>query len=102
MRNPQIGDLVLEVSSWNQTWDPDSIEHLIGMEGVDRHPSGTLVDRYMVAPLHDQECHQGWRNASFIALPQLEPGLDGDLVGRYANARAKVAELLPHPERSAL
>lgn len=63
MRHPRPGDLVLEVSGIGRDWDPDQLGRLIRIEG--EFPD----DRYIVAPLHDPEREQGWRNSTFIALP---------------------------------
>jgi hypothetical protein len=74
MRNPRPGDLVLEVSPFSQMtperFDPDRIGRLIRTEAVD--PLEAVhegEERQVVAPLHDPQREQGWRNATFIALP---------------------------------
>jgi hypothetical protein len=63
MLNPQAGDLVLEISRLGgmkpDRFDPDSIGHLVRIEG----------DRWVVEPLHAPGALQGWRNATFVALP---------------------------------
>jgi hypothetical protein len=63
MRNPQPGDLVLEISRLGGMmpgrFDPDSIGKLLRVEG----------DRWVVEPLHAPGTEQGWQNAEFIALP---------------------------------
>jgi hypothetical protein len=66
MTNPRPGDLVIEMTSFGP-WDPDQIGRIIRIEKAD--PNDDLVERWVVAPLHDPEREQGWRNATFIAIP---------------------------------
>lgn len=65
MRNPQPGDLVIEVSGLNHTFDPDSVGRLIRIE----HPDDMDLTRWIVEPLHEPGREQGWRNAEFVAVP---------------------------------
>jgi hypothetical protein len=68
MRNPQPGDLVLEISRLGGMipgrFDPDSIGRLLRAESAD---GGR--DRWVVEPLHAPGTEQGWQNAEFVALP---------------------------------
>jgi len=70
MRNPQPGDLVLEVSRWGgmrpDRFDPESIGRLVRIEG----------DRQVVEPLHAPGTDQGWQNARFVALPDRDRWLE--------------------------
>jgi hypothetical protein len=61
MRDPRPGDVVIDISSFR--CDPDGVGRLVSHEGTDPD------DRYVIAPLHAPGTEQGWRNASFIALP---------------------------------
>jgi hypothetical protein len=65
MRNPRPGDLVIEISSFARTFDPDSVGRLIRIE----HPDDLDRRRHVTAPLHRPDEEQGWRNAEFVALP---------------------------------
>lgn len=89
MLHPKIGDFVLEITSRGE-WDPDRIGHLVDMEGVIETSQGPLVERFVIAPLHEPNRRQGWVNASVVTLPLLEPGPGDDLVMRYASARSRV------------
>lgn len=70
MRNPQPGDLVMEVSRFGgfrpDRFDPDSIGRLVRING----------DRWVVEPLHAPGVEQGWQNATFVALPDRNGWLD--------------------------
>lgn len=63
MREPQPGDLVLEVTDFGRGWDPNRIGRLVRIEG---RPPGA---RYVISPLHDSDKQVGWRHCEFIALP---------------------------------
>ena len=69
MLNPRPGDLVLEISRLGgmraDRFDPDSIGRLIRVEGDVRE--GT--DRWVVEPLGKPGAEQGWRNVTFVAIP---------------------------------
>ena len=58
MRHPQRGDLVIEVSSFSG-FDPDGVGRLLRIEG----------DRWVIEPWDRPGEEQGWRNATFVALP---------------------------------
>lgn len=76
MRNPQPGDLVLEISRLGgmmpDRFDPDSIGRLIRVESAEH----TGRDRWVVEPLHAPGTEQGWQNAEFVAIPDRNRWLD--------------------------
>lgn len=63
MSHPRPGDLVIEVSAFIRTFDPDQIGRLISIEGEDG------LRRYVIEPLSRPGVRQGWSKASFVALP---------------------------------
>jgi hypothetical protein len=65
MTHPQVGDLVIEISSF-AGYDPDGVGWLRGIEYAE---DSTLPERFVVQPLHRPGERQGWRNAEFVALP---------------------------------
>ncbi|WP_327066807.1 hypothetical protein [Kitasatospora sp. NBC_01302] len=65
MKQPRPGDLVIEISSFNQTFDPDSVGRLVRIENA--HDMGLC--RHVTAPLGRPGEEQGWRNAEFVAIP---------------------------------
>jgi hypothetical protein len=83
LRYPEIGDLVIETSSWNRrgaVFDQDRVGWLVDY-GFDReqHPDGYPVDRpnrpdwHLVQPLVQPRARTPrtvrWANASFYAVP---------------------------------
>jgi len=65
MRHPQPGDLVIEISGFGRTFDPDSVGRLIRIE----HPDDLDLTRHVVEPLHRPGEEQGWQNSEFVAVP---------------------------------
>ncbi len=65
MTSPQPGDVVIEVTSF-RGYDPDGVGRLLRVEDQDDDP------RHVVEPLHAPGTEQGWRNAEFIALPEVD------------------------------
>jgi len=65
MRHPRPGDLVIEISSFSRTFDPDAVGRLVRIE------NGHDMDRcrHVTAPLGRPGEEQGWRNAEFVAVP---------------------------------
>lgn len=64
MRNPQPGDLVVEVSRLSgRITDPGAIGRLVRVEG-----DPELGGRYVIKPLHQPFREQGWRNALMVAV----------------------------------
>ena len=65
MRHPRPGDLVIEISGFGRTFDPDSVGRLVRIE----HADDLDLTRYVVAPLGRPGEEQGWQNAEFVAVP---------------------------------
>jgi hypothetical protein len=66
MRDPQPGDLVMEISKWGQ-FDPDSIGRLVRVDGP---------DFVLIEPLHRPGEEVSWGNCEFVALPDKRKWLD--------------------------
>ncbi|SFD14064.1 hypothetical protein [Streptomyces aidingensis] len=64
MMKPRPGDLVIEVTAFHTQLDPDGIGRLVSIQGTPEMP-----ERYVVEPLHRPGTQQGWRNATFAAVP---------------------------------
>ena len=65
MKNPRPGDLVIEISEFGRTFDPDSVGRLVRVE----HSDDLDLTRHVVEPLNRPGEEQGWRNAEFVAIP---------------------------------
>lgn len=65
MRNPEPGDLVIEVSGLSQAFDPDKVGRLVRIENAD----DMNLRRHVTEPLGRPGEEQGWRNAEFVAVP---------------------------------
>ncbi|WP_330253102.1 hypothetical protein OG874_00355 [Nocardia sp. NBC_00565] len=67
MSHPRPGDLVVEISGWRKTFDPDAVGRLIRIDGDPK-----LADRWVIEPLLRPGEEQGWGNAQFVAVPDID------------------------------